>query len=510
MQEISTNKFDKEEIVLKVSNLKTQFFVYDGIVKAIEDVSFKLHKGEVLGIVGETGCGKSVTAYSITKLIPDPPGRVVSGQIYLGNLNILRNLDKEAKINTNRKRAKIKRNRRAIKRNELFFNQIRGKYISMIFQEPMAALNPVYTIEDQIIETLVLHRRSHILEVAQGAYKSIDKLVKFRKMMEEDQDINPEKVADLREYKPDIENEFQGALKDEMIELADSNKGVSSFLRHLDFLIEEGNVYGKKSNKYDKILNYDKEMDSLREQLLRETDESKVSIMEKKLTRYSKKINLIKLSKQLKRNKKDPIIIESRREALGLLEMVNIADAVGILKRYPHELSGGMLQRVVISIALANEPEILIADEPTTALDVTVQAQILELMRQLQKNRGTSIILITHDLGVIAEMCDRVAVMYAGNIVEVGSVNEVFHNPKHPYTIGLLSSIPRIDNPDKKLKSIPGTVPNLLNPPTGCRFNPRCPLAFDKCRIDVPSHIEVSPNHVVACHLFTGTEVNDY
>jgi len=510
MQEISTDKFNKEEIVLKVNKLKTQFFVYDGIVKAIEDVSLTLHKGEVLGIVGETGCGKSVTAYSITKLIPDPPGRIVSGQIFLGNLNILRNIDKEAKIFTNRKRVKIKRNTRLIKRNELFFNQIRGKYISMIFQEPMAALNPVYTIEDQIIETLVLHKRSYILEVAQGAAKNINKLIKFRQTMEEDQDINPEKVADLREYKPDIEKDFEGPLKEELFKLADSNKGTASFLKHLDLLIEEGNIYNKKPQKYDRILNLDKQMDNLRVELLKEKDEIKVNSMEKKLANYSKKINLIKLSKQLKRNKKDPIILEARRESFGLLETVNIADAYGILKRYPHELSGGMLQRVVISIALANEPEILIADEPTTALDVTVQAQILEIMRQLQKNRGTSIILITHDLGVIAEMCDRVAVMYAGNIVEVGSVNEVFHNPKHPYTIGLLSSIPRIDNPDKKLRSIPGTVPNLINPPTGCRFNPRCPMAFEKCKIDVPLHIEVSPNHIVACHLFNGTEVSDY
>lgn len=510
MEDITADKFNKEEVVLRVNKLKTQFFVYDGIVKAIEDVSLTLHKGEVLGIVGETGCGKSVTAYSITKLIPDPPGRIVSGQIYLGNLNILRNIDKEAKINTNRKRVKIRRNTRLIKRNELFFNQIRGKYISMIFQEPMAALNPVYTIEDQIIETLVLHRRSYILEVAQGAGKNIEKLVKFKKTMEEDQDINPEKVSDLREYKPDIEKDFSGALKEELLKLADSNKGIESFLKHLGLLIEEGNVYNKKPQKYDKILNLDRQMDEMRAQLLRETDETKVNTIEKKLAKYSKKINLIKLSKQLKRNKSDPVIIESRREALGLLETVNIADAYGILKRYPHELSGGMLQRVVISIALANEPQILIADEPTTALDVTVQAQILEIMRQLQKNRGTSIILITHDLGVIAEMCDRVAVMYAGNIVEVGDVNEVFHNPKHPYTIGLLSSIPRIDNPDKKLKSIAGTVPNLINPPSGCRFHPRCPFAFEKCKVDVPIHTEVSPKHVVACHLFNGTEVSDY
>lgn len=520
------------EPILRVKNLKTQFFVYDGIVKALENINFTLYKGEILGLVGETGCGKSVTAYSITKLIADPPGRIVGGEIYLGNLNILRDVFKEAKIIPREKKPKVKRKTSVIRKNELFFNQIRGKYISMIFQEPMAALNPVYTIEDQITETLFLHRRGHILEVSKDALKNKSILSDLKKRIDDlksqmniETNTRGKDISSLEDDKAaSAKAEFNsiynieyvqtnfpdGKIKEELIKVIKTKKGIESFSRHIDMLLESADAYSKRSNKYDALIEEDHRIEVLRGQLLTETDENKKEEIEKKLAKYTKRINLIKLSKQLKRNRKIPMIIEARREALYLLESVNIPDAYGVLKRYPHELSGGMLQRVVISIALANDPEILIADEPTTALDVTVQAQILEIMRTLQRERQTSIILITHDLGVIAEMCDRVAVMYAGNIVEIGEIKEIFHNPKHPYTIGLISSIPRIDNPDKKLKSIGGTVPNLLNPPSGCRFNPRCPFAFDRCRVEVPTHIEVEPGHVVACHLFSGKEVNDY
>ncbi len=523
---------NNREPILRVRNLKTQFFIYDGIVKALENVSFTLYKGEILGLVGETGCGKSVTAYSITKLLADPPGRIVGGEIYLGNLNILKNVFKEAKIIPRSKKPKVKRYTSVIKKNELFFNQIRGKYISMIFQEPMAALNPVYTIEDQITETLFLHRRGYLLEVARDASNNKSFLLKLKGIIDSIRETNEGAKSkgkrDISSIEEDLsfssKEEFkkiynveyidsnlrEGKLKEELIKSINTKKGVESFSKHIELLIEAANAYEKNKTKYDRLIEEDRRVEQLRRDLLTEKDEKKVEDIQKELNKYTKKINLIKLSKELKRNKKSPLIIEARREAFYLLESVNIPDAYGVLKRYPHELSGGMLQRVVISIALANDPEILIADEPTTALDVTVQAQILEIMRNLQKQRSTSIILITHDLGVIAEMCDRVAVMYAGNIVEIGDINEIFHNPKHPYTIGLLSSIPRIDNPDKKLKSIGGSVPNLLNPPNGCRFHPRCPFAFDRCKVEVPVHIEVEPNHVVACHLFSGKEVTDY
>jgi peptide/nickel transport system ATP-binding protein len=473
---------------LVVKNLKTQFFIYDGVVKAIDDVSFTLRKGEVLGIVGETGCGKSVTAYSITRLIPDPPGRIVDGQIMMGNVNLLRNIRDEAKIILT-KRPKIKHNYRLIRKNEYFYNKIRGKYISMIFQEPMAALNPVYTVEDQVAETLLLHNRTRMLKIIKSASEHLPDLERMK---------NEGKIS----------VGYQDELGEELDKLSKANRGKESLTRHLNILIESGRHFSRSKEKYERMLKRSMENDELEDKLLGNTTEEEQEEIIKILSKESKKINLVKMSRQLKRRTRDPILLEARRESLYLLESVDIPNPYGILKAYPHELSGGMLQRVTIAIALANNPRILIADEPTTALDVTVQAQILQLLRNLQKDIGTSIILITHDLGVIAETCNRVAVMYAGNIVETATTDELYHNPKHPYTIGLLQSIPRVDNPTKNLKAIKGNVPNLINPPTGCRFHPRCPFAFDKCKVEKPETIEVSEGHTVACHLFHGKEVN--
>ncbi len=475
------------ENALVVRKLKTQFFIYEGVVRALEDISFTLRKGEILGIVGETGCGKSVTAFSITRLIPDPPGRIVGGEIMMGNLNLLRNVSSEAQIIA-KKRVKIKRNYRIIKKNEYFFNKIRGKYISMIFQEPMAALNPVYTVEDQIAETLLLHNRSRMLKVVKQSSENLAKLEKFR-------------------LEGQIGELSQGELGDELEKIKEAARGKESLKRHLDLLIESGNHFSRKRAKFSSMLQKSSQNDLLEDELLTNQNEAEQEIILKKLIRDTKKINLIKLSKRMKRKTSDPLLLEARRETLALLESVDIPNAYGILKAYPHELSGGMLQRVTIAIALANNPRILIADEPTTALDVTVQAQILNLLKTLQKNKGTSIILITHDLGVIAETCERVAVMYAGNIVENATATELFQNPKHPYTIGLLQSIPRLDNPGKSLKSIAGNVPNLIHPPDGCRFHPRCPFVFDRCKVEKPEPIEVSPGHTVECHLFSGKEV---
>lgn len=475
------------EEALRVRNLKTQFFIYDGVVKALEDVTFTLRSGEVLGIVGETGCGKSVTAYSIMRLIPDPPGRIISGEIEMGSLNLLRGLDKEVDI-IRKKRIKIRHHSSVIKKNEHFYNKIRGKYISMIFQEPMAALNPVYSIEDQIIETLFIHNKTKMLKVLQSAAQHISDLETFREREE-------------------ISLTFNDDLGDELNKIKSANKGKESLRRHLDLLIESAKKFSEKRQKYEEMLKKSVEDDKVEDKLLTNISEAEQDSIIKILSKEAKKNNLIRISKKLKKKHLDPMMMEARRETLALLESVNIPNAFQILKSYPHELSGGMLQRVVISIALANDPHILIADEPTTALDVTIQAQILELLRDLKKKRGASIMLITHDLGVIAEMCDRIAVMYAGNIVETADAQEVFHNPKHPYTIGLLQSIPRIDNPDKKLKVIKGSVPNLINPPNGCRFNPRCPMVFDRCKEEIPKNLKVSEGHTVACHLFSGKEV---
>lgn len=476
------------ENALVVKNLKTQFFIYEGVVKAIEDVSFTLRRGEILGIVGETGCGKSVTAYSIARLIPDPPGRIVGGEIIMGNLNLLRKVNEEVTI-VYRKRPKIKHHYRVIKNNEYFLNKIRGKYISMIFQEPMASLNPVYTVEDQIAETLILHNRTRLLKVIEQASENLPNIEKFRS----EGAIGTVESIELRE---------------ELEKISSSRKGKESIERHLDMLIEIANNRKKRNARYERMMARSRENDAMEEKLLEEVDEAEQERLIRGLFKDRKKVNLVRLSKKMKRGTSDPMLLEARRESLSLLESVEIPNPSGILKSYPHELSGGMLQRVTIAIALANDPRILIADEPTTALDVTVQAQILKLLKNLQKGKGTSIILITHDLGVIAETCDRVAVMYAGNIVENADADEVFHNPKHPYTIGLLQSIPRVDIPEKSLKSIPGSVPDLIHPPEGCRFNPRCPFVFERCYREIPTATEVSPGHTVECHLFSGKVVN--
>ncbi len=313
--------------ILQVKNLKTHFYTEDGVVKAVDGVSFELYEGETLGIVGESGSGKSVTSLSIMRLL-DEKGRIVDGEIIFRGKNLLELPESEMR-------------------------KIRGNEIAMIFQEPMVALNPVYTIGDQIMEAIMLHQ------------------------------------------------------------------GV-----------------GEK---------------------------------------------------------------EARKMAIDLLRKVGIPEPEKRVDQYPHQLSGGMRQRAMIAMALSCRPSVLIADEPTTALDVTIQAQILDLMKELQREYGMALIMITHDMGVIAEMADRVVVMYAGQVVEYGEVHEIFKHPRHPYTYGLLSSIPRLDVEQQKLKSIPGTVPDPLNFPPGCRFHPRCEFAQERCRKETPQMVEVSPGHYSRC-----------
>ena len=319
--------------LLIVKNLKTHFFTHDGIIKAVDGVSFSIKKGETLGLVGESGCGKSVSSLSIMRLIPDPPGKIVEGEIWFEGENLL-------KLNLEKMRG------------------IRGKKISMIFQEPMTSLDPVFTIGSEIMETIQLH-----------------------------QGLNRE---------------------------------------------------------------------------------------------------------------------EARKKAINMLKIVGFPDPETRINNYPHQLSGGLRQRAMIAMALSCNPTLLIADEPTTALDVTIQAQILRLINNLKKEFGTSVLLITHDLGVIAEMCDYVAVMYAGHIVEYTDVNTLFSNPIHPYTLGLNRSIPRMDTEVKRLDTIKGLVPNLLNLPAGCPFYPRCDYRLKKCFLEMPELIEVEDRHFAKCHLCEG------
>ena len=325
---------DMEKPLIEIRDLHTQFFTDEGLARAVDGVSYTVGRGETLGVVGESGCGKSVTALSILRLIPDPPGKIVDGQILFEDTNLLE-LPPAA------------------------MRRIRGNDISMIFQEPMTSLNPVFTIGNQIAEAVRLH---------------------------------------------------QGM---------------------------------------------------------------------------------------------------NRKEAMG--KAVEMLDIVGIpvpehrVHEYPHQLSGGMRQRAMIAMALSCNPRVLIADEPTTALDVTIEAQILDLMRGLQDELGTAIIMITHDLGVIAEMARKVVVMYAGKVVEQAQVGELFAEPNHPYTQGLLRSLPRADKDatgeKHRLQEIPGIVPSLLNLPPGCKFASRCPKVMAVCEEEEPPLEQVAPDHYSACWL---------
>lgn len=319
-----------EDIVLQVKDLQTYFYTEEGVMPAVDGLDFSLRQGETLAIVGESGCGKSVTSMSVLRLVPTPPGKILGGEILYKGEDLLKKSEKQMR-------------------------SIRGNEISMIFQEPLTSLNPVFTIGRQITDILRLH---------------------------------------------------QGM------------------------------------------------------------------------------------------NKK-----QAREKALEMLRKVRIPAPEKVIDDYPHQLSGGMRQRVMIAMALACDPDILIADEPTTALDVTIQAQIIELMQEMQEKNGNAIIMITHDLGVVADMADKIMVMYAGRPVEFGTAEEIFYESRHPYTWGLIRSIPEQAIDEKKpLTPIHGNPPSLMNLPEGCVFSPRCPYATDKCRKQRPERVVTESGHYSACH----------
>jgi len=382
--------------LIRIRDLTVRFYTYEGVVYAIDDLDLDIRQGETLGIVGETGSGKSMTALAILRLIPYP-GKIESGSIVFcdkdsgGELELL-------KLREDRMRA------------------IRGNKISMVFQEPGAALNPVYTIGDQISEVLLLHRRH---ELAYRAKQRVDNL------------------------------------------LSDGSGFASAAKR--PFRQWQSRLYHKIGE----------EPHALEPRIL----------------------NRIPLFRRLLWRLKD----EAASLTVDMLKGVEISDAARVAIHYPHELSGGMKQRAVIAMALACSPELLIADEPTTSLDVTIQAQMLELFRRIKVDRGASVLFITHNLGVASEVCDRVAVMYAGRLCEVGSVEEMFLHPSHPYTRALLDAVPM---PGKELQTIPGALADALNPPPGCRFHPRCPSATPICQQERPKLKTVAKDHMVACYLF--------
>ena len=329
-----------EDLLLQVKDLKTYFYTDDGVVKAVDSVDFIIKKGKTLGMVGESGCGKSVTALSVLRLIQEPPGKIVSGEICFKGEELLKKTPEEMR-------------------------KVRGNDISMIFQEPMTSLNPVYTIGEQISEAIILHQK-----------------------------LNKEKAL---------------------------------------------------------------------------------------------------------------------KKTVEMLRLVSIPSPEKRIHEYPHELSGGQRQRAMIAMALSCNPDLLIADEPTTALDVTIQAQILELIKKLKDEIGMSVLMITHDLGVIAEVSDDVVVVYAGKAVEYADVKTIFRDPKHPYTIALQNSIPRLtDKPGKKLEVIQGGIPDPLALPSGCKFHPRCKFAIDLCKREEPELEKMEDNHIVRCWMYNKDRAKDF
>jgi oligopeptide/dipeptide ABC transporter ATP-binding protein len=335
------------EPLLAVRDLQVHFHTFEGTARVLEGISFVLGEGDTLGLVGESGCGKSVTAQAIIGLLPRPPAEVVHGEIWFGGEDLLGKTEAEMRA-------------------------LRGTRISMVFQDPMAYLNPVFTIGEQLVDVVLAHRG--------GGHKAA------------------------------------------------------------------GLILRRAWNRVE--------------------------------------------------------LAEARRAAVDLLHQVNIPQAAERLDHYPHEFSGGMRQRVLLAMALAGSPRLLLADEPTTALDVTIQAQILRLLRRLVETQGISVLLISHDLGVVSRFCRRVAVMYAGTIVETAEIGRIFRNPLHPYTQGLLRSIPRNIRRQEALEGIPGVIPSLITPPPGCRFHPRCPKAMAVCREVRPAAVAVESGHAVSCHLY--------
>lgn len=501
----------EEEVLLRIEELKTYFHTYEGVIKALEGINLDVRKGETMGLVGETGCGKSVTALTVMGLIPSPPGKVESGGVFLGEpskVTALRkeydkrfekssqerqkeiaSIEKEIESLTgeaNKQKRIELRDRLAaltysydlITKSKAELNEIRGARMSMVFQEPMTALNPAYTIGDQIGETLELHQLDMLIE---DVLKQLDlemKAFEVGKVAKRRKDTKTESAtaAAITDMKSTKEIEVCSICGTQTRKDWRACVGCGARLSP---------KLPRRVRKmfYNIALRYYNGM--------KENPQNSFAYMVKSNPVTSKLERRLKLAKTIR--------------AEDALRDVKIAEPGRIVRSYPFELSGGMKQRAMIAMMMSCQPELLIADEPTTALDVTVEAQILALMRELQKTKNTSILLITHDLGVIAEVSDRVAVMYAGYVAELSTTRELFARPTHPYTHALLRSIPKIgpthmNDRKKPLYVIPGIVPNLLKPPPGCRFHPRCERSLEVCKSVMPDLLEHMPGHFVACH----------
>jgi len=455
-----SEKSEKNEYLLQVKQLKTYFYTEEGIVKAVDGVSFEIKPDEIMGLVGETGCGKSVTALSILKLIRHP-GKIIGGEIIFNGEDL-------------------------VKKTEEDIRHYRGNTITMIFQDPMNSLNPVLKVGDQIAEVFLLHQEDEIRE--ELGLKAIDDWKKEIKQ------LNKKKKKILRHTseKESVEdNNSEIETIDKTIE--EINKKIEDHKKEL----KEQNEKRKEELQQlkEKIKKLKKEQQKIKGNHDKRNDQARIK---DEIVSLSKKVDALAFF--VNPNKKKV----SLRKSAEILNKIGIPDSYALLKRYPHELSGGMRQRVMIAMGLACNSKLLICDEPTTALDVTIQAQILQLIKNLKNKFHNSVLFITHDLGVIHELCDKVAVMYAGNIVEYGSVHDIFENPQHPYTVGLLGAIPRVKKGfrHKELSIIPGLVPNLILPLPGCRFHPRCEHAMKICQNKRPQLIEQENGVKVACFLY--------
>ena len=552
-------------VVLDVKDLRTYFFTYDGVVRALDGINLKVRAGETTGIVGETGCGKSVTAFSVTRLVSDP-GRIVSGVVRFQGADLLWDLGREAKFRRIKgtDRIKIIRRFRRIRAANERMAAVRGRKIAMIFQEPMAAMNPVFSVNNQLGEALLVHRGAEVIDDLFAADRKLREnytAPEFRLSLAlpgsaGGEQASEEALVDVplagaprpRAEAPEVPadapepvastpiDRLTAAVGSPVEELRAAAKrfseafGLSSLATQAFYALrtaEPGHDYRPRivfalrrlelSRLARLYLRYQRRLvvlqQALNEVYLKEMTLGKAQRARRGALRtqmaLEKARHLYFMIPGTARAGKRALATETFWRVVQMLEGVRIANPVGVAKSYPHELSGGMLQRVMIAMALSCDPILLLADEPTTALDVTIQAQVLELMRQLKDEVGTAIVLITHDLGVVAEVCDRVNVMYAGRIIESAGASELYRRPLHPYTQGLLSSIPRFDQPDKELQSIPGSVPNLIRPPPGCRFQPRCPYAMKVCKELMPLESDLGDEHMVACHLYQTHEEAD-
>lgn len=465
-QSPASRKFPPDSI-LNIDNLNVHFFTRRGEVKAIRGINLDVRRGEVVGIVGESGCGKSVTSLSIVDLLPSRTGAITEGDIYFENENISDIYRKRFEIRRTGRKGKVIEKMGESRRVEKDIQKIRGR-ISMIFQDPLTSLDPLYKVQTQMLESILYNNKKTIIR------RVLDK-------------------SELKSNRSELMDTLPGKSVDEFVDKIINEFGKEGFYQELLFI---SNMNLSESDKKLRIMRSISQTAKLSDQ--------QVSSLKKKLEETGKSIVKPRDRKNMHLSTiRDPVTKEAVLYSLELLEFIDMPSPERVLNSYPHELSGGMKQRVMIGLAVGNNPDLLIADEPTTALDVTTQHQILYLLKSLNKRLGLTIIFITHDLGVMATMADRIAVMYSGKICEVGPSSHFFTDPLHPYTKGLLRSVPVEGMQSKKLFTIPGQVPDLLDPPQGCPFADRCDEVMDICRNNPPPLEEVRGRDVY-CWLYGG------